>query len=267
MCLLAFALDCHPRYSLVLAANRDENFIRPTAPARYWDDAPQILAGRDQEAGGTWLGLSRNGRLAALTNYYAPDEYQQDKLSRGLLITDFLTGELSPREYLERLRKTGVNYNGFGLVFGDTTGLNYATNRGPSISGISAGVHGLSNHLLDTHWPKVTAVKARLQRIVGNSDIIDPETLFALLADRTRYPDLLLPDTGVGIQRERSLSSIFVSREEFGTRCSTVILIGRDNRMSFLERSFDALQNTTGTVEFHVDLNSMGQNTTKGVPI
>lgn len=254
MCLLSFAIDSHPRYRLVLAANRDENFVRPTAPARFWDDAPQILAGRDLEAGGTWLGVSRNGRLAALTNYYGPDEYAPDKLTRGRLITDFLKSDLSPDGYFDHLQQTGDRYNGFGLVFGDNGGLHYCTNRGQSIYGIAAGVHGLSNHLLDTHWPKVVSIKAGLNRTVTDNDVIDPEDLFSLLSDRTFYPDHLLPDTGVGIKRERSLSSIFVSREEFGTRCSTVILIDRNNRMSFLERSFDAHRKTIETVEFHFNL-------------
>jgi uncharacterized protein with NRDE domain len=256
MCLLSFAVDDHPCYRLVLAANRDENFVRPSTPARFWDDTPQILAGRDLEAGGTWLGVSRTGRLAALTNYYGPDEYAPDKLSRGWLITDFLKGNLTADGYLEHLQRTGYSYNGFGLVFGDSDGLHYYTNRGQPVCGISSGVHGLSNHLLDTHWPKVINVKAGLQRIIANNDIIDPEDLFTLLSERTRYPDHLLPDTGVGIERERTLSSIFVTREEFGTRCSTVILIDRDNRLTFLERSFDAQQNTTGTVEFHLNFSA-----------
>lgn len=255
MCLLSFAIDGHSRYRLVLAANRDENFVRPTAPARFWDDAPQLLGGRDLEAGGTWLGVTRNGRLAALTNYYGPEEYAPHKLSRGWLVTDFLNGNLSPDGYLDHLQQTGGSHNGFGLVFGDTSGLNYYTNRGPSISGLSSKVHGLSNHLLDTNWPKVVNIKAGLQRAVANNDIINPDDLFNLLSDRTRYADQLLPDTGVGIERERTLSSIFVVREEFGTRCSTVILIDRANRMTFLERSFDAHQNITGTVEFHLELN------------
>lgn len=254
MCLLSFAIDSHPHYCLVLAANRDENFVRPTAPARFWDDVPQILAGRDLEAGGTWLGVSRNGRLAALTNYYGSDEYAPDKLSRGQLITDFLRGNFSADDYGEHLRRTGDYYNGFGLVFCDGSRFHYFTNRGPSLFDIPAGVHGLSNHLLDTHWPKVIAVKSGLHHIISNDRIIDPEELFTLLSDRTRYVDEQLPDTGVGIERERTLSSIFVSRPEFGTRCSTVILIDRTNRMTFLERSFDAQQNSTGTVEFYLDL-------------
>ncbi len=254
MCLLSFAIDSHPLYRLVLAANRDENFIRPTAPAHFWKDAPQVLAGRDLEAGGTWLGVSRDGRLAALTNYYGPDEYAPDKLSRGRLVTEFLLGCISADEYLEDLHRTGGVYNGFGLVFSDTATLHYYTNRGASVPGIAAGVHGLSNHLLDTRWPKVVSIKSGLKKVVDNGDVINPEELFTLLSDRNRYPDHALPDTGVGIDRERSLSSIFVSREGFGTRCSTVILVGRDNRMTFLERSFDADQAITGTVEYQLDV-------------
>jgi uncharacterized protein with NRDE domain len=248
MCLLSFAIDRHPRYRLVLAANRDENYTRPAAPACYWDDAPQILAGRDLEAGGTWLGVSRNGRLAALTNYYGPDEYAADKFSRGGLIPDFLSGGLSPDGFLEKLRQSGEHYNGFGLVFGDSDRLNFYSNRGPSVHGLTAGVYALSNHHLDTHWPKVVAIKQGLQRIVSTNHI-DPETVFSLLSDRTRHPDHLLPDTAVGIERERALSSIFVTLEEFGTRCSTVVLIDRENRLTFLERSYDARQKNLGTVE------------------
>jgi len=257
MCLLAFAIDSHLRYRLVLAANRDEYFVRPTATAGFWPDDRRILAGRDLKAGGTWLGVARNGRLAALTNYYGPDEYATDKLSRGRLITDFLTSDTAPEAYLERLHDQGEPYNGYGLVFGDSSGLHFATNRGDSLYALPAGAHGLSNHLINTHWPKVVSLKAGLRRILAHSDIIDPEELFALLSDRTRYPDHLLPATGVGVDRERCLSSIFVTLPEFGTRCSTVILIDRDNRMTFVERSFDARRNVTGTVEFHLDLDTL----------
>ena len=190
-----------------------------------------------------------------MTNYYGPDEYAPDKLSRGWLITDFFKGDLSAEAYLDHLHKSGERYNGFGLVFGDSAALHYYTNRGASVPGIAAGLHGLSNHLLDTHWPKIVSIKSGLKKIVGNEKAIDPEDLFTLLSDRTRYPDHALPDTGVGIDRERSLSSIFVSREGFGTRCSTVILVGRDNRMTFLERSYDADQAITGTVEYQLDVN------------
>jgi uncharacterized protein with NRDE domain len=253
MCLLSFAINSHADYRLIIAANRDEKFARPTSEAKFWDDAPHILAGRDLEAGGTWLGVT-NSRLAALTNYYGPDEYATDKLTRGKLITDFLNSNQSANQYLEQLEQTGDRYNGFGLVFGDSTGLNYFTNRGPVVRGIPDGVHALSNHLLDTHWPKVINVKAGLLKIISGSETLDPEDLFTLLSDRTLYADSLLPDTGVGIARERSLSSIFVSREDkkFGTRCSTIILIDQENHVIFIERSFDSLGNIIGTVEFHL---------------
>lgn len=254
MCLLGFALDSHPRYRLVLAANRDENYLRPTATARFWDDVPQILAGRDLQAGGTWLGVSRNGRLAALTNFYGPDEYFADELSRGALIPEFLSGDVSPDNFLELLMQNGDRYNGFGLVFGDLNGLSFYSNRGPAFHSLPAGIYGLSNHLLDTHWPKVAAIKEGIHQAITSSDFIDPDAVFGLLTDRSRHLDHLLPDTGVGIERERALASIFVTLEEFGTRCSTVVLIDHENRISFLERSYDAGQRNLGTVEFHFDL-------------
>ena len=252
MCLLAFALDSHPRYCLVLAANRDEDFSRRASVAGFWDDAPQILAGRDLEAGGTWLGVSKGGRLAALTNYFGPNEYAKDKLSRGRLIPEFLSGTMTPQQYLHQLEETGDRYNGFGLVFGDAGGLGYYSNRGDAISRIPIGIRGLSNHLLDTPWPKVATATEGLRHILGGEEI-DPEDIFRLLADPERHPDHLLPDTGVSLERERALSAVFVSHDDYGTRTSTVVLIDRDNRIRFLERSFDRQQRITSTVEFLLD--------------
>jgi uncharacterized protein with NRDE domain len=191
--------------------------------------------------------------LAALTNYYGPNEYVRGKLSRGWLISGFLNRNLTSYEYLQLLRNTGDRYNGFSLVFGDDMGLSYYSNRGEPLARISRGVHGLSNHLLDTPWPKVSAAKAGLRRILGD-DVIDPEKIFKLLSDPTRYPEHLLPDTGVDMERERALSPVFVSLSEFGTRCSTVILVDRENRMTFIERSFDSRQRTTGDVRYSLAL-------------
>lgn len=253
MCLLAFGIDCHPRYRLVVAANRDENYVRPAAAAGFWDDAPHILAGRDLEAGGTWLGVAGSSRLAALTNYYGPQEYAQGKPSRGQLISEFLTATVSREEYLRKLERNGDRYNGFSLVFGDHSGLSYYSNRGEAKELIPAGIHGLSNHLLNTPWPKVAAAKAGLQRIMADDDI-DPEKIFTMLSDRVQYPDHLLPDTGVGMARERALSPVFVSLKEFGTRCSTVLLVDRHGRLTFMERSYDDRQSITGTVKYRTPL-------------
>lgn len=241
MCLIVFALDCHQRYRLVLAANRDEYFSRPTAPAAFWADAPRVLAGRDLLARGTWLGVTRERRLAAVTYYREPTAPVHPLPSRGKLAADFLVGTMTPEAYLERLHAEENVYGGFNLLFGDDSGLFYHSNRGEAPFRVAAGVHGLSNGLLDTPWPKVAAARERLAGLLRD-DTPEPEALFELLADRSPYPDPLLPDTGFGIERERHLSPIFISGREYGTRSSTVVLIGRDNRVTFLERTFDNRQ-------------------------
>ena len=195
MCLIVFALDCHPRYCLVLAANRDEYFSRPTAPAAFWADAPQVLAGRDLAAGGTWLGVTREGRLAALTYFREPVVPLHPLPSRGELVARFLIGTMPPAEYRETLRTAESRYGGFNLLFGDIAGLFYHTNRGKAPAPVTAGIHGLSNGLLDTPWPKVAAARDRLAALLGN-ERLDPEELFALLADRSTYPTLFSPPPG-----------------------------------------------------------------------
>jgi len=251
MCLIVFALDCHPRYRLVLAANRDEYFSRPTAPAAFWEDAPQVLAGRDLLAGGTWLGMTRERRLAAVTYYREPSLPVHQLPSRGRLAADFLAGTMPPEAYLERLNREGARYGGFNLLFGDDSGLFYHTNRGDLSARVAAGVHGLSNGLLDTPWPKVVAAKERLTRLLREETVaVDP--LFALLADRSPYPDPLLPDTGFGIERERHLSPIFIAGSDYGTRSSTLVLIDRNGQVTFIERTLDNRQEIVGTASFTI---------------
>lgn len=253
MCLIVFALDCHPRYRLILAANRDEYFSRPTAPAAFWDDAPQVLAGRDLEARGTWLGVTTSGRLAALTYYREPITPVHLAPSRGKLVADFLAGTMTPEEYLEQLKGEEGRFGGFNLLFGDARGLYYHTNRGDVTSRVAAGIHGLSNGLLDTPWPKVSAARERLGEILREENP-DPDKLFGLLGDRMRYPDPLLPDTGVGIERERHLSPAFIAGSDYGTRSSTLVLVDRDNRMVFRERTFDNLQRVTDDRAFTIQI-------------
>ncbi len=239
MCLILMAYECHPVYRLILAANRDEFFARPTAPAAFWNDAPQVLAGRDLQEGGTWLGITRDGRLAALTNYRDPASYRQDRPSRGRLVSDFLRGNMSTAAYLDMLNGKGNDYNVFNLLFGTAERFCYFSNRASLPSGIAPGIHGLSNHLLDTPWPKVSRGKEALARLVAPGKTIATDDLFVILADRTPAPDHLLPDTGVGIQRERLLSPLFISTPAYGTRSSTIILIDRDNVVTFTERTFN----------------------------
>jgi uncharacterized protein with NRDE domain len=252
MCLIVFALECHPRYRLVLAANRDEFFSRPSAPACFWDDAPQVLAGRDLLGGGTWLGVTRGRRLAAVTNYRDPRAHLSDAPSRGALAADFLTGATTPEQYLAIVRREGGRYNAFSLLFGDDSDLFHYSNHGGVAVRIPPGIHGLSNHLLDTPWPKVVAVRERMERTLL-ADLPDPETLFALLADPLPFPDPQLPDTGIGTERERFLSPLFITGSDYGTRSSTIILIDRKNRLTFMERSYGNRQRTTGTASFKFD--------------
>jgi uncharacterized protein with NRDE domain len=229
----------HPGYRLILAANRDEFFARPTARASFWDDSPQVLAGRDLKGGGTWLGITSSGRIAALTNYRDPRSYRQGAPSRGRLARDFLLGAMTAADYLERLRREGEAYNGFNLVFGDAQRLFYFSNRADLPAALAVGIHGISNHLLDTPWPKVARGKDALERLVAEGRDPLPEALFAILADRTRPPDRLLPDTGVGLERERLLSPIFITGPDYGTRSSTLVLIDLKGGVTFMERTFN----------------------------
>jgi uncharacterized protein with NRDE domain len=187
MCLIAFAYKTHPRYSLVVAANRDEFYRRPTAPVDFWPECPCVLAGRDLEQGGTWLGVSRDGRFAALTNYRDPAANRPDARSRGELVRDYLCGSMSPQEYLERVKASGGDYNGFNLLVGDAGGLWYYSNRTDVVAAVAPGVHGLSNHLLDTPWPKVAKAKAGLAACLAGPDDALATGLFALLAERSAW--------------------------------------------------------------------------------
>lgn len=240
MCLLLIALEQHPRYKLVLAANRDEYYDRPTAPAQFWENKPDLLAGRDLKAGGTWLGITRTGRVAAITNYRDPAHTKEHAPSRGNLVLRFLEGKVSAMRYLNEIKETGDQYNGFNLICGSIEELFWYSNRGDQIRQISNDVHGLSNHLLDTPWPKVETAKKGLSRVLAARGELNPEALFAILCDRTRPADDVLPDTGVGLVWERILSPVFISSAVYGTRSSTIILVDRRNRVFFTERTYDS---------------------------
>jgi len=247
MCLILIAWQAHPDYPLVVAANRDEFFARPTAAAAFWPDAPQVLAGRDLEAGGTWLGASRQRRFAALTNYRGGGRQRVDARSRGALVADFLTSRASPVAYLTQLETSAAEYNGFNLVVGDGESLAYYSNRGDGQPRwLNPGIYGLSNHLLDTPWPKLASAKAAfaaaLLALPANDLFLD------LLADQEIVPDTHLPETGVPLAWERILSAVFVCSENYGTRASTLLTIDRDGRTTLLERSFDAAARVSGEV-------------------
>ena len=238
MCLILLALDTHPDYRLVLAANRDEFYDRPTARAAWWDDAPEVLAGRDLEAGGTWLGLDRSGRLAAVTNYRQGHRESAAPRSRGYLVSEYLTTPGDGGVHAAKAAREGALYNGFNLLAGDAERLHYVSNRGDGARALEPGVYGLSNHLLDSPWPKVTAGKSGLAALLSTTGDALVAGLFALLADRRVVADDLLPQTGVSPEWERLLSAAFIASPEYGTRSSTVVLLGRDGRALFVERAF-----------------------------
>ena len=237
MCLILLVWQGHPRYPCIIAANRDEYHERATEPAHWWPDRPRIFAGRDLSAGGTWLGITRSGRFAALTNYRAPSQRRMDAPSRGALVTRILESDDSVAEELKVLRRVGADYNGFNLLFSDGERLGvYESVRGEGRE-LGPGVYGLSNHLLDTPWPKVQQAKARLQAALRH--MTDPTAALALLRDDLPALDDELPRTGVSLEWERLLSSAFVRGIDYGTRCSTVVCIDELGTASFDEWSWN----------------------------
>jgi uncharacterized protein with NRDE domain len=248
MCLILFAHKVHPHYPLVLAANRDEVFSRPTAAASFWRDYPHIYGGRDLEHGGTWLGITRSGRIAAVTNFRDGYAARDSARSRGELVGAFLRGTQPASAYVERVGRDAHAYNGFNLIAGDLDALYYVSNRGHHVAPVAPGIHGLSNHLLDTPWPKVERGKRILGELLQHSaqELIDG--LFAVLADRAVAPDGTLPDTGVGLPRERVLSPAFIISPTYGTRSSTVLLVDSRGEVVFIERAFGARGKAGNTV-------------------
>lgn len=244
MCLILVALGAHERYPFVLAANRDEFHHRATAAAGHWSDEPSVFGGRDLEKGGSWLALSQRGALAAVTNYRDPTRKLAAPQSRGLLVSSFVRDTESAEDFVARALAHGELYDGFSLLAADASGVWYGSNRGGAAQRLGPGLHGLSNHLLDTPWPKVRRAKAALRTALQLDGPELADALFALLADDTPAPDAELPSTGVNLDWERQLSPIFIRMDGYGTRASTVVLIDRHGEARFLERSFDALGGT-----------------------
>ncbi len=235
MCLILFGYRAHTRYRMVLAANRDEFYDRPAAPMDFWEDHNHILAGRDLKMMGTWFGITRTGRMAAITNYRQPEAQLNNAPSRGHLISDFLKGHENPADYLRDVAARSDRYNGFNLLVGDTRTLFYYSNRAEAPIELSSGIYGLSNHLIDTRWPKVSRGKERLTTLMKNEGDLNPNALLDLLQNQTLPPDDQLPDTGVGQKWERLLSPMFITSPSYGTRASTVLTIDQANRVEVTE--------------------------------
>ena len=252
MCLVLVVWHVNPNYPCVVAANRDEYHARPTAQAHWWPDKTDILAGRDLDAGGTWLGITRGGRFAALTNFRDPELRRLDAPSRGGLVTSILESRACVAESLAHLHRVGGKYNGFNIIFSDGERLGIYESVAGAGRELGEGTYGLSNHLLDTPWPKVRNAKSRLSAAFG--DLSDTESLLALLRDDEPAPDEQLPKTGLSLEWERLVSSAFVRAGDYGTRSSTLIRIDQRRRACFDEWTWDSAGTNAGRVSLQFEL-------------
>ncbi|MEM7297575.1 MAG: NRDE family protein [Bacteroidota bacterium] len=247
MCLIAFAYKSHPKYKLILAANRDEFYTRPTAIAHWWEDHSSIVGGRDLLAKGTWMALHRNGRFAAVTNYRDLSNIQPDAKSRGDLPVDFLINEENSSQYSSNVFQEGADYNGFNLITMDEE-LSHVSNYGNEVSILKPGIYGLSNALLDTPWPKVTKAKqsfsSLIQQAFNLSDLIE------IMQDDETAQDEELPKTGLDYEREKAVSAMCIRTPDYGTCCSTAITIDYEDQIEFMERSYPVGDRIDGVVDF-----------------
>jgi uncharacterized protein with NRDE domain len=256
MCLLVLAWMKHPRYRLVVAANRDEFHDRLAAPLGWWNEGTPMLAGRDLVAGGTWMGVTRTGRFGAVTNFRDHGSAAAPGApSRGTIVPRFLTGDAGPAEFVQRLGECAADFAGFNVIVGGPRHLFYFSNRGAALPReLEPGVYGLSNHELDTPWPKLVRSRERLAAGIDDREP-DVAALFDLLADREPAEEQSLPGTGLAPETERAMSAPFVLHPQYGTRCSSVLLAGHDGRVVTVERRFDAAGRLTGAtrIEFTGD--------------
>jgi len=238
MCLIVFAWQLVPGAPLIAAANRDEFYDRPAAAAGAWPENPKIFAGRDLKGGGSWMGITQEGKFAALTNIRGPQERRTDAPSRGALVADFLAGDMGPEEYIAAIAAGASDYNGFNLVIGDRERLYWYSNRGADDARngkqLEPGIYGISNSLLDAPWPKVVRTKAQFASLLCQG--APEDAFFEMLADTTRAPDLRLPDTGIALDLERVLSAVCIETPGYGTRTSTVVKLYADAPPELHER-------------------------------
>ena len=250
MCLIIFAYQSDPQSPLIVAANRDELFSRPTADASHWldeDSGQQILSGRDLQAGCTWLGVTQNGRFAAVTNIRNPSQLEKAGQSRGDLTRAFLISDESAEQYCSTLAKSYDQFAGYNLLVGDGTALFYVNNQQRQIWRLEPGIYGLSNGLLNSSWPKVDKGRERMQALLESKQKLSTDALIAMMADRAQAEDPDLPNTGIGIDSERKLSSAFIvnSDKVYCTRCSTAVIVDQSGDTLFSEQNFDCLGNKT----------------------
>lgn len=237
MCLIVFAYKVHPETPFLLAGNRDEFYQRPAKPAHKWKTEPEIIAGKDLAAGGTWMGISESGRFAALTNYRAIHEIKENAPSRGDIVKDFLLSDKPIEHCLAQILNHSGNYNGFNLIAGTLSDMYFLTNKKDSIQKLEPGFYSISNAFLDTPWPKTEKAQRHFQSILEKKGV-DEEAIYELLIDQEQFPIEQLPKTGLTEKMEKAVSPIFIRTENYGTRCSTIVSMDSHSNISFAERTY-----------------------------
>ncbi|MBT4290944.1 MAG: NRDE family protein [Deltaproteobacteria bacterium] len=253
MCLILIAYQTHPKYPLILLANRDEFYSRPTAQASFWSEDPEILGGKDLQAGGTWMGINKSGNIAALTNYRSLDNKQYAK-SRGELVSNFIKNKDKPETYLNQMSKLGKEYAGYNLLIGHLGHLLVFSNINNQIHQLKPGFHGLSNRFLNSGWFKVKKGKQALAQLISE-DKIERKLFLKVLQDRQAALDKDLPNTGFTKEQEKMLSPLFIESPAYGTRCSTIITIDYKQEVTFFELTYQRGIQPEG-VEFQFQITS-----------
>jgi uncharacterized protein with NRDE domain len=238
MCLAVFSYKQDDEYPLIFASNRDEFYERPAQPATFWYDAPSVLAGRDLKAGGTWMGITKEYKFASLTNYRDLTNIKKNAPSRGDIVPEFLTSAKNAPDFLEDLKPRAGQYNGFNLIAGTIDDLWYFNNQDCEIVQVKPGIHTISNAFLNTPWPKTEKAQNLFTDVLSNGGA-DDSGIFGLLRDEERFPLHRLPSTGLSPEMEQVVSSIFISSENYGTRCSTIVKASRENTTRFVERTYN----------------------------
>ncbi|MBT5219799.1 MAG: NRDE family protein [Woeseia sp.] len=247
MCLVVFAWQVHPKFPLVIAANRDELHSRPTQALHWWADEPTLLGGRDLQAGGTWFSVARNGRIATVTNYRESHTRQSSRRSRGELVTQFLTGEKSPNDYASNIPID--NYAGFNLLVADQNELCYLSNRGDAPKTLEPGIYGLSNASLDTPWWKLEQTRTTLEKLIAGNRV-NETTLLRMMANKEKAPVDDVPAGPLPFEIGRALTAPFIVTPEYGTRCTSILLRHQNGQIAVTERRFDARGKSTGDSRF-----------------
>ena len=254
MCLIVFSWQPDQEQPLILLANRDEFYQRPALPVDTWTDNPDIFGGRDIEAGGGWLAVDNKGRLATVTNYREWPKKIGER-SRGELVSQFLSSDKPALDYLQSIQEYAQQYAGFNLLLADSSGLYYFSNRSQPlhIQKLNPGTYGLCNHQLDTPWPKLIKARARFQEVINHSDLPDPASLLQIMQDEEKPEDALLPNTGVGLDMERLLSSPFISSRDYGTRNTSLLMFNRHGGVNWTEQSYQPFGEPESLKRFEIN--------------